>query len=142
MLAVGSAEIRHAMKIRFRYQAWRVPAFVALLVSCATALFCFAHPNGLPRARQPILSPPTAWSDVAPIFQSRCEPCHATLPTNTAYPIAPNGVVLENEHLARRWKDKILQRVVILRNMPLANTTNMTDAERERIGAWIDQGCR
>lgn len=142
VLAVGSAVIRHAMNIRFTYRAWKVPATVALFVTCAATLFFFAHPNGLPRARQPILSPPTAWSDVAPIFQSRCEPCHATLPTNTAFPTAPNGVVLENEHLARRWKDKILQRVVILRNMPLANMTHMTDAERDRIGAWIDQGCR
>jgi uncharacterized membrane protein len=32
--------------------------------------------------------------------------------------------------------------VVILRNMPLANMTHITDAERDRIGAWIDQGCR
>jgi uncharacterized membrane protein len=142
VLAVGSAVIRHAMNIRFTYRAWKVPATVALFVTCAATLFFFAHPNGLPRARQPILSPPTAWSDVAPIFQSRCEPCHATLPTNTAFPAAPNGVVLENEHLARRWRDKILQRVVILRNMPLANMTHMTDAERDRIGAWIDQGCR
>jgi uncharacterized membrane protein len=142
VLAVGSAVIRHAMNIRFTYRAWKVPATVALFVTCAATLFFFAHPNGLPRARRPILSPPTAWVDVAPIFQASCEPCHATLPTNTAFPTAPNGVVLENEHLARRWKDKILQRVVILRNMPLANMTHITDAERDRIGAWIDQGCR
>ncbi|MEZ4391024.1 MAG: urate hydroxylase PuuD [Polyangiales bacterium] len=142
VLAVGSAVIRHAMNIRFTYRAWKVPATVALFVTLAVTLFLFAHPTGFARVAPRPPQPPTAWADVAPIFQSRCEPCHATLPTNTAFPTAPNGVVLENEHLARRWKDKILQRVVVLRNMPLANLTQMTDAERDRIGAWIDQGCR
>jgi len=32
--------------------------------------------------------------------------------------------------------------VVSLRNMPLNNATNITDEERARIGAWIDQGAR
>ena len=43
---------------------------------------------------------------------------------------------------AVRWKERIKLRAVVLRNMPLANQTNITDAERDRIGAWIDQGAK
>lgn len=142
VLAVGSALIRHLMNIRFTYPRWLVPATLTLFVTCAATLFLFAHPEGLPRARPARPQPPTAWADVEPIFRARCEPCHATVPTNTAFPTAPGGLVIENEFHARRVRDKIKLRVVTLRNMPLANLTQITDDERDRIGAWIDQGCR
>jgi len=36
----------------------------------------------------------------------------------------------------------IRTRVVLLRNMPLANKTGMTDEERELLGRWLAQGAR
>jgi uncharacterized membrane protein len=35
---------------------------------------------------------------------------------------------------------RINERAVVLRTMPPANKTNITDAERELLGRWIAQG--
>ena len=37
---------------------------------------------------------------------------------------------------------RIRLRAAVLRNMPLANMTQMTDGEREVLRAWIDQGAK
>ena len=39
-------------------------------------------------------------------------------------------------------KDRILQRAVQQRTMPLVNKTGITDMERAELGAWIDQGAK
>jgi len=40
----------------------------------------------------------------------------------------------------RRHAQNIKTRAVVLRTMPLGNTTHITDAERETLGRWIDEG--
>ncbi len=141
VLSLGSALIRHLMNIRFTYRQWLLPATATFFVTCVAALWFFAHPEGLhPRRHLPAGTQPVAWSDVEPIFQARCQRCHSRFPTDPAFRAPPNGIVLEEHEQVARLKDRIKLRVVSLRNMPLGNVTNITDAERARIGAWIDQG--
>jgi len=142
VLTVGSALIRHLMNIRFTYRKWLFHATVTFFVSCVLMFIFLANPAGFggnSRA-QTITGPHVTWSEVEPIFQQRCTPCHALHPTNPMVTSAPNGVMLETHSQIVRWKDRVKLRVVVLRNMPLANQTQMTDTERDRIGLWIDQG--
>jgi uncharacterized membrane protein len=37
---------------------------------------------------------------------------------------------------------RIYQQAVQLKAMPLANLTNMTDAERAQLGAWFEAGAK
>ena len=40
----------------------------------------------------------------------------------------------------RARADTIRERTVVLKNMPLANKTGMTDAERTLLARWLDAG--
>jgi len=56
------------------------------------------------------------------------------------YTTAPNGVMYDTPESIAKYKDKILQRVVLTKSMPQNNKTNMTEEERELIRCWISQG--
>ncbi|MBP6832673.1 MAG: urate hydroxylase PuuD [Deltaproteobacteria bacterium] len=141
VLAFGSALIRHFMNIRFTWRNWFLPTTLVFFATCVATLIFFSYPAGFGRQES---SPtgPQRWADIEPIIQSRCVPCHATRPTNAAVTVAPSGIIFERYSQVSQWKERIKLRVVSLRNMPLNNATNITDEERARIGAWIDQGAR
>jgi uncharacterized membrane protein len=69
------------------------------------------------------------------IIDRRCLSCHSQAPTDDVFRIAPNGVTFETPESIRARAETIRARVVVLRNMPLANKTGMTQAEREQGGA-------
>jgi uncharacterized membrane protein len=64
------------------------------------------------------------------------------VPTNPGYKAPPNGVVFDTADAIVRQADKIQERAIKSKNMPLANVTNMTQAERETLRAWIAQGAK
>jgi uncharacterized membrane protein len=76
------------------------------------------------------------------IVETRCASCHSASPTDDVFRAAPNGVAFDTPDSIRLRAEAIKQRVVALRNMPLANKTGMTEGEREMLGRWIDQGAR
>lgn len=139
VLAFGSALIRHFMNIRFTWRNWFLPTTLVFFATCVATLVFFSYPQGF-RHRTSSATGPQHWADVEPIIQQRCVPCHSTHPTNSAVTVAPNGIIFERYALVSQWKERIKLRVVTLRNMPLNNATHITDAERDRIGAWIEQG--
>lgn len=76
------------------------------------------------------------------IVDLRCRSCHSAQPTDDGFRAAPNGVVFDTPESLRTRAALIKERTIVLRNMPLANKTRMTDEERELLGRWIDQGAR
>lgn len=143
VLTLGSAAIRHLMNIRFTYRQWLFPTTLVFFATCVATLLFFAHPAGFGPARTASRGgPAVTWRDVEPVFRQRCQRCHSRFPTDPAFRVAPNGVVLEEYADAVRLKDRVKLRAVTLRNMPLANMTNITDTERALLGAWVDQGAK
>ena len=76
------------------------------------------------------------------IVTQRCVACHAERPTQPGFASAPAGIMLNNAVLVRQHAAKIYQQSVQQKAMPLANLTNMTDAERAQIGAWFEAGAK
>jgi len=74
------------------------------------------------------------------VIDRRCVSCHSDKPSDDVFRIAPNGVTFETAESIRARAETIRARVVVLRNMPLANKTGMTEAERDLIARWLDQG--
>jgi uncharacterized membrane protein len=60
--------------------------------------------------------------------------------TDDVFRTAPNGVTFDTPEGIRARADLIRTRVVVLRNMPLANKTGMTDTERDVLARWLDAG--
>jgi len=72
----------------------------------------------------------------------RCASCHADKPTQPGFVSAPAGVMLHGEAEIRQNAAKIYTQAVQLKAMPIANLTNMTDAERAQVAAWFEAGAK
>jgi uncharacterized membrane protein len=77
---------------------------------------------------------------VQQVVAQRCVACHSAQPTQAGFASPPGGVMLDTPELTRQHAAKIYQRAVQNKDMPLANMTHMTDAERQLIGAWFESG--
>ena len=50
--------------------------------------------------------------------------------------------MLHTPELVSQNAQRIYQQTVQMKAMPLANLTNMTDAERAQVGAWFEAGAK
>jgi uncharacterized membrane protein len=127
--------IRHFFNLRHKGRVeWVYPAVgVVLLLGLAVAL---APPR--PEAAKEKVD----FARVQAIVAQRCVSCHAAHPTQPGFASAPAGVMLDDAHGIAQNAPRIYQQAVQLKAMPLANMTNMTDAERAEIGAWFEAGAK
>jgi uncharacterized membrane protein len=77
-------------------------------------------------------------AEILALVNAHCVPCHAAEPTHEAFAKPPAGIMLESIDQIVRYAPRIMNQVVVERAMPLGNQTGMTDAERARLGAWIE----
>lgn len=126
--------IRHFFNLRHRGRTeWRYPAIgVLLLLALAVAI--------APKA--PVAAPATQFSQVQAIVRQRCVSCHSVQPTQAGFVTAPAGVMLNTPDAIHQNAARIYQQAVQIKAMPLANMTNMTDAERAQVGAWFEAGAK
>jgi uncharacterized membrane protein len=131
--------IRHFFNLRHKGRIeWKYPAAgVAILLALAVVL-------APPKPAQRAAAPDTAgqFARVQAIVTQRCASCHAERPTQPGFTSAPAGVMLHTPELVHQHAARVYQQSVQLKAMPIANLTNMTDAERAEIGAWFEAGAR
>lgn len=142
---VGGAGVRHYMNIRYlgggkelATGAWLAPA-----IACGA----FAVAGLLVITRIQIHSGPQVKGTVTfaraqEILVQRCMTCHSQQPTDDVFKVAPNGIVFDSPENVVQLKDRIYDRAVRQRTMPLVNKTQMSDMERAELGAWISQGAK
>lgn len=73
------------------------------------------------------------FAEVQQIVQARCVMCH-----NAA--VISKNIQLHTPELLARNAQAVYQQAVVARVMPLNNATQMTDAERAKLGAWVAAG--
>jgi uncharacterized membrane protein len=129
--------IRHFFNLRHKGRIeWKYPAAgVALLAVLAVLIAPHA-----PLAPQPGVDTAARFTQVKTIVDQRCVACHSAHPTQPGFATAPAGVMLDSPELVAQHAARIYQQTVQLKAMPLANLTNMTDAERAQVGAWFEAG--
>jgi uncharacterized membrane protein len=139
VIMLAGVLIRHFFNLKHRGRIeWKYPAMgLALLIGLAIAI--------APKA--PVAGPAVAdaaaqFAQVQTIINARCVACHADKPTQPGFATAPAGVALTDSKLIAQHAAKIYQQAVQLKAMPLANLTQMTDAERAQIGAWYAAGAK
>ncbi|WP_239701049.1 urate hydroxylase PuuD [Massilia sp. 9096] len=132
--------IRHFFNLRHKGRIeWRYPAIgVAILLGVFVALM--PEPPGITGARTSAGASQVQFAQVQTIIQQRCVACHAAHPTQPGFASAPAGVMLDDANGVKQNAARIYQQAVQLKAMPLANMTNMTDAERAQLGAWFQAG--
>ena len=105
-----------------------------LLVGAAAA--------GLPSCEIRHGEPPVSYSEARAVVDRRCLECHSERPTNRAFPIAPQGVMLDTAQQMQQHAPRIEARAVVERTMPLANIAGMTEEERRVLGRWLKAGAK
>jgi uncharacterized membrane protein len=81
---------------------------------------------------------PMTDAEVVALAAKHCTMCHSEMPTSEAFDKPPKGIRLETIEQLRRYAKQIVEQAVVGRMMPLGNETDMTDEERDRLGAWAE----
>jgi uncharacterized membrane protein len=82
-----------------------------------------------------------SFARVKAVIDARCLGCHAAAPTQPGFAAPPKGLAFDTPEEIARNSAKIAESVGT-RTMPLANLTQMTDAERALVAAWYAQGAK
>jgi uncharacterized membrane protein len=109
------------MKTASRNPAWRL----------GTVAAAFAAATGAQAG-------PMTDAEAVALAARHCVMCHSEMPTHEAFDKPPKGIRLETVEQLRRYAKQIIAQVVVERAMPLGNQTDMTDEERDRLGAWAE----
>jgi len=136
VFSLAAVAIRHYFNIR-HLEGFRARPLVLAGVLLAGLIF-FTAPETQTATQNggPVAVVETA--DVFAIVQKRCIKCHAPVPDFAGFTSAPLGVELDSEEKLIQHAERVYQTVVILRTMPLANLTQITDTERQQIASWFE----
>ncbi len=164
-IAVIAVLVRHYFNTRQQSQkyAWTLPA-------AALGMLCLAYvtgPKPMAAAAAPIetASPATTipatsgvgsssfdatvatnavvhFADVEKVIHERCTVCHSAKPTSPLFPAAPAGMMFDTPQQIQAYAPRIHAQAIASQIMPIGNLTQMTPAERELVGAWINAGAK
>jgi uncharacterized membrane protein len=134
LLMLAGALIRHSFVVRHKalVQGKRVPwefaggGTVALL-----ALSIWLAPSA--PAELATASAKVTFSDVKAVVDQRCVLCHNAQVQN-------KNVALHTPELIQQHAQQMYQQAVVLKQMPMNNATQITDAERAIIKRWYESG--
>jgi uncharacterized membrane protein len=140
LLMLAGALIRHSFVVRHKalVEGRRVPweyagGGTAVLVGLAIWLAPAPAPKPAAGAAvAPALAPPT-YAELRPVLEQRCAMCH-----NAA--VQQKNVALHTPELVKQHALQIYQQVVVLKLMPLNNSTQLTEAERALFKRWYEAG--
>ncbi|MBI3442075.1 MAG: urate hydroxylase PuuD [Proteobacteria bacterium] len=78
-------------------------------------------------------------AEVRSLIRTHCSACHSDTPTHTGMAEAPLGVMFDTMEQIKKHAPRIKARAVEIKDMPLGNEKNMTEEERRKLGAGLDQ---
>lgn len=136
VFSLAAVAIRHYFNIRHQPGSKIWPLIIAffLFVGLIVATAPTARPTAMPGDPKPVVETSQAYA----IIQERCVVCHSPSPEFAGFTVAPLGVELDSEEKLGKHAERVYQTVAVLRTMPLANFTQMTDKEREQIALWFE----
>jgi len=132
---LAAALVRHSFVVRHRALVlqrpvpWGYAAVGVLLMLAVGIALKPAAPGAVAVAR------PAHLADVKAIVDQRCTGCHNAQ-------VQQKNVALHTAALIRQHAQAMYQQVVVLKLMPLANATQITDDERAVIKRWFEAGAR
>ncbi len=132
LLILTGGFIRHFMIHRNPRPSW----IFAPVVGCLVALFLLTFPKSSDAGQ----SKKSSFASIQSIIQKRCVSCHSSSPEDSTFGPMPGGISLDTPDKIQKASERILNRAVSTKTMPLGNKTGMTDDEREQLKTWIDQG--
>ena len=137
LIAAAGVLIRHFFNRRHKgVLVWQYPIAGAVLLGFV-AWWTTPRLPALPPVEGAV-----TFERVRMIVGQHCLSCHTPAPTFPGVPQPPGGVLLHTPEVLTLNAQRVYQQVVATRVMPLGNVTNMTDAERAVIAAWVKAGAK
>ena len=130
-ISLAGALIRVWFVARHKGRASPVPAIAAVVILAAVAIAIAPLPRATPEVEAD-----TSLAQVRDIVAARCTSCHSAHPKHPAFSVAPLGIEFDTDEQILNDADRIYQQTVATHVMPLGNMTQMTNEERDIIGAW------
>jgi uncharacterized membrane protein len=132
-LVVIGAFVRHFFNLRHAGRnAWWIPVTASVAVVALAVAIRPDEGGGGDRPARAVTA-----EEAQAIVQQRCVPCHAAEPTQEGFDSPPAGVAFDTSDQIESQAAAIEAQAVDSKAMPLGNVTQMTDEERETLGAWI-----
>jgi len=136
LLGLTGVAVRHVFNLRHRAQK----TGGAIVVAVAMALVSVTYVTLEKGTAGAASGPAPRYADIQPILATHCTGCHSQHPTNPAVTAPPLGMMLDSYDHAAPAAARVKAMAVDSEAMPLGNTTHMTRAERDKLGAWIAGG--
>ena len=136
LLGLTGVAVRHVFNLRNREQS----TGGAIVMAVVMALISVTYVTLEKGITAPASGATPHYADIQPILATHCTGCHSQHPTNAAVTSPPLGVMLDSYDHAAQVAPRIKAMAVDTEAMPLGNATQMTRAERDKLGAWIAGG--
>ena len=140
LLMLAGALIRHSFVARHRahVEGRRTPweqavAGTAVLVGLALWLAPPPPSAETQAAKAAAALQPAGYAELRTVLDQRCAMCH------NAH-VQQKNVALHTPELVAQHAQQIYQQVAVLKLMPINNSTQITDAERELVRRWFQSG--
>ena len=144
MMFAGAA-IRQFFVLRHGYKLGRNPhpigyalAGCAVIVGVVVGLAPSSQSainSGAPRAGIESVTGQNDYQKVAKIMETRCYACHGAQ-------VQMKNVRLDSSALLKQHAQSVYQQVVVLKVMPMNNSTGITQDERAQIRQWFESGAK
>ena len=134
LLMLAGALIRHSFVARHKalVAGRRVP-WEHAVVGCAVLVGLAIWRAPPPRPPAAALPAKVSLAEVTAVMEQRCVICHNAQ-------VQQKNVALHTPELIRQQAQAIYQQTVVLKLMPMNNSTQITDAERALIQRWFETG--
>jgi uncharacterized membrane protein len=143
VIVVSGALIRHFMNVRFWFRQWLMGAAVTVLIGGGALFYLTSRASSASAPAPQIASgEPVQFVAIQMVIKDRCITCHSSSPTDDTWKVAPVNVMFDTPAQVKQYSERIKQRVVVSKTMPLANKTHMTQDERDLFARWIMQGAK
>ena len=119
---------RHAFHLGRARNPWPFAAVGVVMIVLVIALL---RPS--PRATEAAAADPVSYAELRTVLDQRCATCHNAQ-------VQMKNIRLDSPEAVRQHAQGIYQQVVITRQMPMNNTTGITEGERQLIERWFKGG--
>jgi uncharacterized membrane protein len=136
MMGAGAAirqffVLRHGFKLARNPHPW--PYALGGVLAIVGVIVGLAPVPRAPASAQS--SAPVAYSELQPILAQRCYPCHGAQ-------VQMKNVRLDSVEQVAVHAQGIYQQAVVSRIMPMNNSTQITEAERDVLKRWFEGGAK
>ena len=127
---------RHGYHLGRAANPWPFAAVgVVLIAGVIVALRPVASAASSASSASAVSVVPVVFAQVKTVLEQRCYMCHAEQ-------VQMKNVRLDSPELVKQHAQNVYQQVVVTKQMPMNNTTGITDEERALIAQWFQAGAK